>query len=601
MGGRRRRTVPRDAVWVVSADDGVDPQVWSQVVRLALDCGSFVVPAESVEHDAAAARISHLPHVLAEALALSGAAGAIWLWAWPPGRSATAPAWPAARRPWCGRCARATGTRADRAGRDAGRPRPGAHRTGRSWHPGRARRARFEARRRYETANAGRSPASNPAPRTGANGCATPDAAAGGCGREHADTAGTSPSCSPRTRCPPPNTSARRSTPSTGCSAPVGETSSRPATTTPRSPPPRGGRGDRRRRLDRPAARHRSGREGQHRRRRDAHALRYRDTRRRTAGRERRRIVARPAGSGRDRRRQDPPARVRVRPDGAINASGPAAHPHDPNLVPGGSSSGSAALVAKGVVPVAIGTDTGCSTRTPASLCGIVVMKPSFDALPRRGRSHCRRRSTTSVCWPPTCSTSRSRGARCPASRTCVPRSPVCGWADCGAPTGTSPIGDRGRRRRRLPCAGGHGRRGTGRRNCPRPSSSSRRTRHHGFRSVRDAPAVVRTAPSCISRPPLHCCRATRPSRRRVPARRPHRRTPSPPGSFPAKRRAGAGRAGHARPPLCVRSPRSRRSRGSGGGPNPVCCACASRSTRSAFRPSRYRHRGWRAIRSASR
>ncbi|OQQ35412.1 prephenate dehydrogenase [Prescottella equi] len=65
----------RDAVWVVSADDGVDPQVWSQVVRLALDCGSVVVPAESVEHDAAAARISHLPHVLAEALALSGAAG----------------------------------------------------------------------------------------------------------------------------------------------------------------------------------------------------------------------------------------------------------------------------------------------------------------------------------------------------------------------------------------------------------------------------------------------------------------------------------------------------------------------------------------------
>ncbi|WP_414056650.1 amidase [Prescottella equi] len=72
-------------------------------------------------------------------------------------------------------------------------------------------------------------------------------------------------------------------------------------------------------------------------------------------------------------------------PTGAINASGPAAHPHDPNLVPGGSSSGSAALVAKGVVPVAIGTDTGCSTRTPASLCGIVGMKPSFDALPTSG------------------------------------------------------------------------------------------------------------------------------------------------------------------------------------------------------------------------
>ncbi|RVW00172.1 prephenate dehydrogenase [Rhodococcus xishaensis] len=65
----------RDAVWVVSADDGVDPRIWSQVAQLALDCGSLVVPAESVEHDAAVARISHLPHVLAEALALSGAAG----------------------------------------------------------------------------------------------------------------------------------------------------------------------------------------------------------------------------------------------------------------------------------------------------------------------------------------------------------------------------------------------------------------------------------------------------------------------------------------------------------------------------------------------
>ncbi|MCL2535289.1 MAG: prephenate dehydrogenase/arogenate dehydrogenase family protein, partial [Nocardiaceae bacterium] len=65
----------RDAVWVVSADDGVDPTIWSQVAQLALDCGSVVVPAESAEHDAAVARVSHLPHVLAEALALSGAAG----------------------------------------------------------------------------------------------------------------------------------------------------------------------------------------------------------------------------------------------------------------------------------------------------------------------------------------------------------------------------------------------------------------------------------------------------------------------------------------------------------------------------------------------
>ncbi|NMN98502.1 prephenate dehydrogenase [Nocardiaceae bacterium YC2-7] len=65
----------RDAVWVVGVDDHADPVVWEQVARVALDCGSVVVPAESVEHDQAVARISHLPHLLAEALALSGARG----------------------------------------------------------------------------------------------------------------------------------------------------------------------------------------------------------------------------------------------------------------------------------------------------------------------------------------------------------------------------------------------------------------------------------------------------------------------------------------------------------------------------------------------
>jgi prephenate dehydrogenase len=58
------------APWVVSVDDHVDPQVWAMVMRLALDCGALVVPAKSDEHDAAAAVISHLPHLLAEALAV---------------------------------------------------------------------------------------------------------------------------------------------------------------------------------------------------------------------------------------------------------------------------------------------------------------------------------------------------------------------------------------------------------------------------------------------------------------------------------------------------------------------------------------------------
>ena len=57
------------APWVVSVDEHVDAHVWSQVMRLALDCGSVVVPAKSDEHDAAAASISHLPHIVAEALA----------------------------------------------------------------------------------------------------------------------------------------------------------------------------------------------------------------------------------------------------------------------------------------------------------------------------------------------------------------------------------------------------------------------------------------------------------------------------------------------------------------------------------------------------
>jgi prephenate dehydrogenase len=57
------------APWVVSVDDHVDPAVWTLVADLALDCGAVVVPARSDEHDAAAATISHLPHLLAEALA----------------------------------------------------------------------------------------------------------------------------------------------------------------------------------------------------------------------------------------------------------------------------------------------------------------------------------------------------------------------------------------------------------------------------------------------------------------------------------------------------------------------------------------------------
>ncbi|CAM3851124.1 prephenate dehydrogenase [Smaragdicoccus niigatensis] len=64
-----------DAAWVVAAESDTDPNRWLDVAQLALDCGAFVVPANAADHDRAVARISHLPHVLAETLAIAGEAG----------------------------------------------------------------------------------------------------------------------------------------------------------------------------------------------------------------------------------------------------------------------------------------------------------------------------------------------------------------------------------------------------------------------------------------------------------------------------------------------------------------------------------------------
>jgi Asp-tRNA(Asn)/Glu-tRNA(Gln) amidotransferase A subunit family amidase len=72
-------------------------------------------------------------------------------------------------------------------------------------------------------------------------------------------------------------------------------------------------------------------------------------------------------------------------PTGDVAATGPARNPHDPSRITGGSSSGPAAAVAAGHLPLALGTDTGASVRTPAALCGVTGLKPTFGALSTAG------------------------------------------------------------------------------------------------------------------------------------------------------------------------------------------------------------------------
>jgi Asp-tRNA(Asn)/Glu-tRNA(Gln) amidotransferase A subunit family amidase len=82
---------------------------------------------------------------------------------------------------------------------------------------------------------------------------------------------------------------------------------------------------------------------------------------------------------------------IGINPNGYNDTYGAVRNPYDPDCDPGGSSSGSAATVAAGIVPAAIGADGGGSIRIPASLCGLVGLKSTFGRISEFGAAP--------LCW----------------------------------------------------------------------------------------------------------------------------------------------------------------------------------------------------------
>jgi len=123
-----------------------------------------------------------------------------------------------------------------------------------------------------------------------------------------------------------------------------------------------------------------------------------------------------------------------------VNAwTGTPINPCYPQLIPGGSSSGSAAAVAAGLADFSIGTDTGGSIRLPAACCGIVGFKPTFGRVSRVGATPAQ--SSLDCVGPFARSVAMIEQAMAIIARDWSPATPTSrrlGWADAGSDPGLS-------------------------------------------------------------------------------------------------------------------------------------------------------------------